>query len=103
MLQPILQLSLLITYWNFCCNIKFYYTSSRMSQSCDEIGDPKSGPEPELLSQDQFLMYMISLNNEYARLLEGCLFKISESTVTRCLITWTNLCYFSLVQSQFRL
>ena len=34
------------------CNIKFYDTSSRLSQSCDDIGSPKSGPKPKFLSQD---------------------------------------------------
>ena len=28
------------------CNIKFYDTSSRLSQSCDDIGSPESGPKP---------------------------------------------------------
>ena len=28
------------------CNIKFYDTASRLSQSCDDIGSPKSGPKP---------------------------------------------------------
>ena len=34
------------------CNIKFHDTSSRLSQSCDGIGSPKSGPKPKLSSQD---------------------------------------------------
>ena len=40
------------------CNIKFYDTSSRLLQSCDDIGSPKSGPKPKLSSQDQLFMYM---------------------------------------------
>ena len=32
------------------CYIKFYDTSSRLSQSCDDIGSPKSGPRPKLSS-----------------------------------------------------
>ena len=39
------------------CNIKFYDTSSRLSQSCDGIGSPKSGPKPKLSTQDQLFMY----------------------------------------------
>ena len=35
------------------CNIKFYDTSSRLSQSFDDIGSPKSGPKS---SQDQLFM-----------------------------------------------
>ena len=40
------------------CNIKFYDTSSRLSQSCDDIGSPKSGPKPKLSSEDQLFTYM---------------------------------------------
>ena len=42
------------------CNIKFYNTSSRLLQSFDDIGSPKSSPKPKLSSQDQLvvLMYM---------------------------------------------
>ena len=32
------------------CNIKFYDTSSRLSQNCNDIGSPESGPKPKLLS-----------------------------------------------------
>ena len=78
------------------CNIKFYDTISRLSQSCDCIGSPKSGPKPKLSSQDQLFMYMTSLKkNEFARSHLAWLFKISRSTVTRYLITWTNFYYFS--------
>ena len=45
------------------CNITFYDTSSRLSQSCDDIGSPKSGPKPKLSSQDQLFMYMMWLKN----------------------------------------
>ena len=34
------------------CNIKFYDTSSWLSQSFDDIESPKSGPKPKLSSQD---------------------------------------------------
>ena len=40
------------------CNIKFYDTSSRISQSFDDIGRPRSGPKPKLSSQDQLFMSM---------------------------------------------
>ena len=36
------------------CSIKFYDTSSRLSQSCDDVGSPK----PKLSSQDQLFMYI---------------------------------------------
>ena len=78
------------------CNIKFYDTSSRLSQSCDGIGSPKSGPKLKLSSQDQLIMYMTWLKNGFAHSHLAWLFKISKSTVTRYLITWTNFCYFSL-------
>ena len=77
------------------CNSKFYDASSRLSQSCDDIGSPKSGPKPKLSSQDQLFMYMTCLKNGFARTHLAWLFKISRSTVTKYLITWTNFCYFS--------
>ena len=40
------------------CNIKFSDTSSRLSQSCDDTGSPKSGPKLKLSSQDQLFMYI---------------------------------------------
>ena len=63
---------------------------------CDDIGSLKSRPKPKLSSQNQFFMYMTLLTNGFARSHLAWLFKISESTVTRYLITWTNFCYFSL-------
>ena len=39
---------------------------------------------------------MTWLKNGFARSYLAWLFKISKSTVTRYLITWTNFCYFSL-------
>ena len=66
------------------CNIKFYDTSSRLSQNCNDIGSPKSGPKPKLPSQDQLFMYMDLLIH---------LLGISKSTNTRYLISF---CYFSL-------
>ena len=41
-------------------------------------------------------MYMTWLKNGFARSHLAWLFKISKSTFTRYLITWTNCCYFSL-------
>ena len=78
------------------CSIKFYDTSSRLSQSCDDIESPKSGPKPKWLSQDQLFIYMTWLKNGFARSHLASLFKISNSTVTRYLVTWINFCYFSL-------
>ena len=49
------------------CNIKFYDASSRLLQSCDDIGSPKSGPKPKLSSQDQLFMYMTWLKDGFAR------------------------------------
>ena len=66
------------------CNIKFYDTSSRLSQSCDDIRKPK------LSSQDQLFMCMTWLKNGFARLRLAWPFKISKSTVTRYLTTWHN-------------
>ena len=63
---------------------------------CDDIGSLKSRPKQKLSSQNQFFMYMTLLTNGFARSHLAWLFKISESTVTRYLITWTNFCYFSL-------
>ena len=40
------------------CNIKFYDTSRKLSQSCDDIGSPKSCPKQKLSSQDQLFMCM---------------------------------------------
>ena len=42
---------------------KFYDTSSRLSQSCDDIESPNSGPKPKLSSQDQLFMHMTWLKN----------------------------------------
>ena len=78
------------------CNINFYHTSSRLTQSYDETGSPKSGPELKLWSQDELFMNMTWLNNGFARSHLAWLFKISNATVTRCLVTWTNFCYFFL-------
>ena len=52
--------------------------------------------KPKLSSQDQLFMYVTWLKNGFARSNLAWLFKISKSTVTRYLITWTNFCYFSL-------
>ena len=63
---------------------------------CDDIGSLKSRPKPKLSSHNQFFMYMTLLTSGFARSHLAWLFKISESTVTRYLITWINFCYFSL-------
>ena len=47
------------------CNITFYDTSSKLSQSCNDIGSAKSGPRPKLSSQDQLFMYMTWLKNGF--------------------------------------
>ena len=73
------------------CNITFYDTSSRLSQNCNDIGSPKSGPKPKLPSQDQLFMYMTWLENGFAH--SPWLLGISKSTNTRYLISF---CYFSL-------
>ena len=49
------------------CNVRFYDTSSRLSQNCNDIGSPKLGPKPKLPSQDQLFMYMTWLKNGFAR------------------------------------
>ena len=49
------------------CNIKTYDTSGRLSQSCNDIGSPKSGPKPKLSSQDQLFIYTTWLKNGFAR------------------------------------
>ena len=77
------------------CNITFYDTSSRLSQSCDDNGSPKSGPKAKIVIS-RSVMYMTWLKNGFARSHLAWLFKISKSTVTRYLILWTNFCYFSL-------
>ena len=46
------------------CNIKFSDTSSRLSQSCDDTGSPKSGPKLKLSSQDQLFMYITWLKTD---------------------------------------
>ena len=46
------------------CNIKFYDTSSRLSQSCDDAGSPKSGPKPKLSSPGKLFMYMTWLKKQ---------------------------------------
>ena len=38
------------------CKIKFFDTSSRLSQSCDDTGSPKSTLKPKLSSQDHLFM-----------------------------------------------
>ena len=43
------------------CNIKFYDTSSRLSQSCDDIGSPESGPKP-FKSRSVFHVYDLVKN-----------------------------------------
>ena len=69
------------------CNIKFFDTSSRLSQSCDDIGSSESGPKP-FRSRSVFHVYDL-VKIGFAR-------KISKSTVSRYLITWVSFCYFFL-------
>ena len=76
------------------CNIKFYDTLKTLSQNCDDIGSPKSGPKPKSSTQDQLFMYMTWLKNVFPHSHLAWFFKMSRSTVTRYLITWTNFCYF---------
>ncbi|XP_065681528.1 uncharacterized protein LOC136095184 [Hydra vulgaris] len=60
------------------------------------VNEEKSGPKPKLNTKDQLYMFLVWLKNGFTIFHTSCLFKISKSTTSRYLITWTNFIYFSI-------
>ena len=80
-----------------CSNIKYYDTSKRLSNdSMVQEECLKAGPVPKLNANDQLLLYLSWLKNGFTLNHVSLLFNISVSTVSRYIITWSNLLYFSL-------
>ncbi|XP_066936169.1 uncharacterized protein [Clytia hemisphaerica] len=80
-------------------NIKFYDTSRRMSNekhSQEDISYLKRGGAPLLDNEEQFFLYLSWLRNGFTLSHLGWLFKLSKTTVSRYIITWSNFCYFTL-------
>ena len=59
----------------------------------------KPGEKAKLLAIDQFFMYLSWLRNGFITRMLSRLFYIAKSTVSRYLVTWTSLLYFSLGKS----
>ena len=56
----------------------------------------KSGPSPKLDANDQLFLYLSWLKNGFTLHHVSLLFNIPVSTVSRYIITWSNLLYFTL-------
>ena len=63
-------------------------------KSCPQ--DFKTGKKSKLLAIDQFFIYLSWLRNGFTTRILSWLFNIPKSTVSRYLVTWTNLLYLSL-------
>ena len=80
-----------------CSNIKYY------DRSQNEKGDSsvqeeflKSEPASKLNADDKLFLYLSWLKNGFTLDHVSLLFHIPVSTVSRCIITWTYLLYFTL-------
>ena len=73
-------------------NIKMYDTSKRLSEETYTV----TGRKPRLDPREQFFLYLTWLKNGFHLEHTSWLFGIPKSTVSRYIITWSNLCYFSL-------
>ena len=78
----------------YCENIKFYDGQNNKKPK-SYIQDVKPGKEAMLLAIDQFFMYLSWLRNGFTTIMISLLLNIPKSTVSRHLVTWTNLLYFS--------
>ena len=80
-----------------CSNIKYYDTSKRLAHdSMVQENFLKSGPAPKLNANDQLFLYLSWLKNGFTLHHVSLLFNIPVSTVSRYIITWSNLLYFTL-------
>ncbi|XP_047141460.2 uncharacterized protein LOC124816348 [Hydra vulgaris] len=76
-------------------NIKYH--NSALSENMHRLGNQaKTGPKTKLNAENQLFMFLVWLKNGFTILHTSWLFKISKSTTSRYLITWTNYLYFSL-------
>ena len=78
-----------------CENIKFYDSTNKMT-SKSYPQNVKPGKRAKLDAKDQFFMYVSWLRNGFSTRMISWLFDTPKSTVSRYLITWSNLLYFSL-------
>ena len=56
----------------------------------------KLGRKTKILAISQFFIYLSCLRNEFTTRINSWLFDIPRSTLSRYLVTWDNLLYFSL-------
>ena len=78
-----------------CENIKFYDgENNKKSKSYPQDLEP--GEKAKLLAIDQFFMYLSWLRDGFTAKMLSWLLDIPKTTVSRYLVTWTNLLYFSL-------
>lgn len=83
-----------------CSNIKFHDTTKRLNEETftHETLEYKNKPGrmPRLDPKEQLFLYLAWLKNGFTLGHLAFLFDISTSTASRYIITWSNLCYFSL-------
>ena len=78
-----------------CENIKFYDgQNNKKSKSYPQ--DVKAGKKAKLPEISQFFMYLKWLRNGFTTRMLSWLFDIPKSSVSRYIVTWTNLSCFSL-------
>ncbi|XP_065667903.1 uncharacterized protein LOC136088155 [Hydra vulgaris] len=76
-------------------NVKYHNLG--LSENLHRLGNhAKTGPKTKLNTENQLFMFLVWLKNGFTILHTSWLFKISKSTPSRYLITWTNFLYFSL-------
>ncbi|XP_065679806.1 uncharacterized protein LOC136094126 [Hydra vulgaris] len=76
-------------------NIKYH--NSALSENMRRLGNQaKTGSKTKSNTENQLFMFLVWLKNGFTILHTSWLFKISKSTTSRYLITWTNFLYFSL-------
>ena len=77
-----------------CSNIKFFGTSKCLSEekytNSEEV---KSGPKLKMSAKEQLFMYLSWWKNGFT--MGSFLFQTPKATVSRYIITWTNLSYLS--------
>ena len=78
-----------------CKNIKFYDGQNNKNHKIYPQ-DVNPGKKAKLLAIDQFFMHLSWLRNGLTTRMVSWLFDIPKCTVSRHLVTWTNLFYFSL-------
>ena len=76
-------------------NIKYYDTKNDKPIK-EYPQSEKPGVKPKLSAVNQFFLYLTWLRNGLTLSMVSLLFGIRKSTVSRYLITWSNLLYFSL-------